>query len=158
MMVALMVLVSIVGLTGWMMGTDRYWGVGWVEHVHETSANIIIVAALLHVAGAIVEMCATKKTCLGQWSRDTNGRPREAISIMRLLLIEDNARLAELIHEGLQGQGFAVDWCDTIENVELVQRIIDYDLLLLDLGLPDGDGLDLVRAMRRRLDTTPVRF
>lgn len=75
---------------------------------------------------------------------------------MRLLLIEDNARLAELIREGLQGQGFAVDWCDTIENVELVQRIIDYDLLLLDLGLPDGDGLDLVRAMRRRLDTTPI--
>lgn len=75
---------------------------------------------------------------------------------MRLLLIEDNARLAELIRQGLAGQGFAVDWCDTIQNVEHVQRIIDYDLLLLDLGLPDGDGLDLVRAMRRRLDTTPI--
>lgn len=75
---------------------------------------------------------------------------------MRLLLIEDNARLAELIREGLTRQGFAVDWCDTIHNVEHVQRIIDYDLLLLDLGLPDGDGLDLVRAMRRRLDTTPI--
>lgn len=55
MMVALMGLVSIIGLTGWMMGTDRFWGVRWVEIFHETSANILIVAALLHVAGAIVE-------------------------------------------------------------------------------------------------------
>ncbi|MFN3279577.1 MAG: response regulator [Paracoccus hibiscisoli] len=75
---------------------------------------------------------------------------------MRLLLIEDNARLAELIREGLTRQGFAVDWCDTIQDVEHVQRIIDYDLLLLDLGLPDGDGLDLVRATRRRLDTISI--
>jgi cytochrome b len=69
MMVALMVLVSIVGLTGWMMGTDRYWGVGWVEHVHETSANIIIVAALLHVAGAIVESVRHKENL--PWSMVT---------------------------------------------------------------------------------------
>lgn len=55
MMMALMGLVSIIGLTGWMMGTDRFWGVRWVEIVHETSANILIIAALLHVAGAIVE-------------------------------------------------------------------------------------------------------
>lgn len=75
---------------------------------------------------------------------------------MRLLLIEDNARLAELIRQELAGRGFAVDWCDTIRNVEHAQRVIDYDLLLLDLGLPDGDGLDLVRAMRRRHDTTPI--
>lgn len=61
MMMALMGLVSIIGLTGWMMGTDRFWGVRWVEIVHETSANILIVAALLHVAGAIVESVRHKE-------------------------------------------------------------------------------------------------
>ena len=61
MMVALMGLVSIIGLTGWMMGTDRFWGVRWVEIVHETSANVLIVAALLHVAGAIVESLRHKE-------------------------------------------------------------------------------------------------
>lgn len=75
---------------------------------------------------------------------------------MRLLLVEDNARLAGLIREGLQGQGFAVDWCGTVEGAESAQKINDYDLLLLDLGLPDGDGLALVRAMRRHRDATPI--
>lgn len=61
MMVALMGLVSIIGLTGWLMGTDRFWGVRWVEVVHETSANVLIVAALLHVVGAIVESVRHKE-------------------------------------------------------------------------------------------------
>ncbi len=75
---------------------------------------------------------------------------------MRLLLVEDNARLAGLIREGLDGQGFAVDWCETVEDAEHVLKINDYDLLLLDLGLPDGEGLDLVRSLRRRQNTTPI--
>ncbi|MFN3279578.1 MAG: cytochrome b/b6 domain-containing protein, partial [Paracoccus hibiscisoli] len=61
MMVALMGLVSIIGLTGWLMGTDRFWDVRWVEVVHEASANVLIVAALLHVVGAIVESVRHKE-------------------------------------------------------------------------------------------------
>lgn len=75
---------------------------------------------------------------------------------MRLLLIEDNARLAGLIREGLDRQGFAVDWYETVEGAELALKIADYDLMLLDLGLPDGDGLDLVRSVRSRKDVTPI--
>jgi DNA-binding response OmpR family regulator len=75
---------------------------------------------------------------------------------MRLLLIEDNARLASLIREGLYRQGFAVDWYETVEGAQLALKIADYDLMLLDLGLPDGDGLDLVSAMRRRKNMTPI--
>lgn len=75
---------------------------------------------------------------------------------MRLLLIEDNPRLACLIREGLDRQGFAVDWYETIEGAELAMKIAAYDLMLLDLGLPDGDGLDLVRSVRARKDATPI--
>lgn len=75
---------------------------------------------------------------------------------MRLLLVEDNARLASLVREGLDQQGFAVDWCETAGGAEHALQINEYDLLLLDLGLPDGEGLDLVRALRRRKDTMPI--
>jgi len=75
---------------------------------------------------------------------------------MRLLLVEDNARLASLIREGLDRQGFAVDWCETVDGAEHALKINDYDLMLLDLGLPDGEGLDLVRALRRRQDMMPI--
>lgn len=75
---------------------------------------------------------------------------------MRLLLIEDNARLAGLIREGLDRQGFAVDWCETVGGAQHALKINDYELMLLDLGLPDGEGLDLVRHLRRRQDTLPI--
>jgi len=75
---------------------------------------------------------------------------------MRLLLVEDNARLASLIREGLDRQGFALDWCETVAGAEHALAINAYDLMLLDLGLPDGEGLDLVRGLRRRQDTMPI--
>ena len=55
MMLLLMALIAIMGVTGWMMGTDAFWGVEWVEGVHEATANIIIAAVVLHVIGALVE-------------------------------------------------------------------------------------------------------
>lgn len=55
MIVLLMALLTIVGATGWMMGLDAFWGVAWVEAVHEMTANVLIGAVALHVAGTIVE-------------------------------------------------------------------------------------------------------
>tara|TARA_R100001244_G_scaffold44182_4_gene39853 strand:+ start:2301 stop:2921 length:621 start_codon:yes stop_codon:yes gene_type:complete len=55
MMLVLMALVAGLGITGWMMGSDQFWGEPWVEELHETLANIIIGAAVLHVGAAIVE-------------------------------------------------------------------------------------------------------
>jgi len=77
-------------------------------------------------------------------------------SVMRILLLEDNVRLADLVRDGLTLQGFAVDVSDSIDAAEQVLPINRYDLLLVDLGLPDGDGLDLVRALRRRGNKIPI--
>jgi len=82
--------------------------------------------------------------------------PATPAPIMRLLLVEDNARLAGLVREGLAAQGFAVDWCDTVDAAEHALAINVYDLVLLDLGLPDGEGLDLVRRSRRRQNAVPI--
>lgn len=75
---------------------------------------------------------------------------------MRLLLIEDNERLAELLHAGLVAQGFAVDRCASLALARSTLAGAPFDLVLLDLGLPDGDGLDLVRELRRRANGLPV--
>jgi cytochrome b len=75
MMLTLMALIAVMGLTGWMMGTDRYWGVGWVEEVHETTANIILAAACLHVTAAIVESLRHRENL--PWSMIT-GKKRAA--------------------------------------------------------------------------------
>lgn len=55
MMLALVGLVLICGITGWMMGLDAFWGELWVEQVHEVFANAIMGLAVLHVIAALVE-------------------------------------------------------------------------------------------------------
>lgn len=55
MIILLMALLAVIGTTGWMMGLDAFWGVPWVETVHEVAANLLIAAIALHVFGAIVE-------------------------------------------------------------------------------------------------------
>ncbi|MDR6846928.1 cytochrome b/b6 domain-containing protein [Sphingomonas sp. BE137] len=55
MIVLLMALLATVGTTGWMMGLDAFWGIAWVETLHEVTANLLIGAVALHVIGAIVE-------------------------------------------------------------------------------------------------------
>lgn len=55
MMLALIGLVGACGVTGWMMGLDAFWGVGWVEALHEGAANAILVLAVVHVLAALVE-------------------------------------------------------------------------------------------------------
>ena len=75
---------------------------------------------------------------------------------MRLLLVEDTIRLGELLSEGLVHDGFVVDWRQNIEGAAEAVASATYDLILLDLGLPDGDGLDWVRTLRRATDLTPI--
>ncbi len=55
MIVVLMLLLVMVGVSGWMMELDAFWGVGWVEEMHELTANILIGAIVLHISGAIFE-------------------------------------------------------------------------------------------------------
>jgi two-component system, OmpR family, response regulator QseB len=75
---------------------------------------------------------------------------------MRLLLVEDDAMIAEAIRTGLRRDGFAVDWVPDGAAAEQVLRTEVFDVLLLDLGLPRSDGLQVLRSLRARRDTLPV--
>jgi DNA-binding response OmpR family regulator len=66
----------------------------------------------------------------------------------RLLLIDDDARLAAMVGDYLRGHGYAVDVAGTLAAGRGLLPQGGYDLLLLDLMLPDGDGLELTRELR----------
>ncbi|WP_246150947.1 response regulator transcription factor [Streptomyces qinzhouensis] len=69
---------------------------------------------------------------------------------MRVLLVEDDEPVAESLRRGLLRYGFTVNWATT--GTAALAVTDPYDLVLLDLGLPDTDGLDVCRALRRRGD------
>ncbi len=75
---------------------------------------------------------------------------------MRILLVEDTEGLGEVIREQITDEGHAVDWVLTIAHADVSLRSVDYDLILLDLMLPDGNGLDLLTKIRHSGKTTPV--
>src|SRR5262245_32692277 len=75
---------------------------------------------------------------------------------MRLLIVEDERELGELLKSNLARRGFAVDLYGTRLDAEAALAIGGYDLVLLDRRLPDGDGLDLLRALRAAGSPTPV--
>lgn len=67
----------------------------------------------------------------------------------RILLIEDHERLAQLVCKGLVGAGIAVDVVDRVDTAWATIQRMPYQALVIDRGLPDGDGLMLLRRMRR---------
>jgi len=75
---------------------------------------------------------------------------------MRLLLIEDNERFAALLKQGLTAAGFMVDVLSTAQDAAAALRTSRFEIVVLDLGLPDSDGLEVLAEMRRRQDATPV--
>lgn len=75
---------------------------------------------------------------------------------MRILLIEDELVLGEAVATHLERLNHAVDWVQRLDDAGAVLRAVDYGLVLLDLYLPDGSGLDLLRKLRKTEDTRPV--
>lgn len=75
---------------------------------------------------------------------------------MRVLIIEDNRRLAALIAKGCEAAGFAADTCNDLEEARAALATARYDIAVLDLGLPDGNGLDLLSSLRRKGSELPV--
>ena len=75
---------------------------------------------------------------------------------MRLLLVEDNERFAVLLKRGLAAAWFVVDVLPTAADATAALRATRFDIVVLDLGLPDADGLDVLGEMRRCQDATPV--
>jgi DNA-binding response OmpR family regulator len=77
---------------------------------------------------------------------------------MKILVVEDEARMNTLLKEGLEGEGYAVDAVLTgAEGVESA-KAHTYDLVLLDCMLPDVDGLDVCRAIRKNGGSMPIIF
>ncbi len=75
---------------------------------------------------------------------------------MRLLVVEDNQRLSGLIAGLLTDNLFAVDVAATIEEAQIALATAEHDLVLLDLSLPDGDGGEILRSLRRAGRTTRI--
>ncbi len=75
---------------------------------------------------------------------------------MRVLLVEDDELLGDAVRTSVRRQGHAVDWAMTCEVAEASLAAAVYDLVLLDLRLPDGKGIDILKTMRGRREATPV--
>ena len=75
---------------------------------------------------------------------------------MRLLLVEDNHPLADVICRALQQVGYVIDWAKNCREADCWLLGQQYDVVLLDLGLPDADGADVLRRLRAAGNRTPV--
>jgi two-component system, OmpR family, response regulator len=82
-------------------------------------------------------------------------RPESEVCL-RVLLVEDDYVLGEALRDHVAAAGHAVDWFKTVGDASAATETVDYGLILLDLRLPDGEGLSILRALRKRNDPTPV--
>lgn len=74
----------------------------------------------------------------------------------RILVVDDDRNLADLVGRELQALGYTVDLIGLAEDALTAARAIDYALMIVDLGLPDRDGMDLVREIRSRAIEAPI--
>ena len=75
---------------------------------------------------------------------------------MRLLLVEDDPMIGASVQRGLRQEGHTVDWVRDGVSAEAALSSAVHEMLLLDLGLPDKSGLDLLASLRRRGRDLPV--
>jgi len=76
---------------------------------------------------------------------------------MRILLVEDDIQLGKATAEGLKTT-FAVDWCQSAEDAEVALATTSYDLVVLDINLPEKSGLELLKELRGSNNKCPVLF
>ncbi len=74
----------------------------------------------------------------------------------RILIVEDEPGMASFIDKGLGSRGYATKVCNDGSTATAVASDNDFDLVILDLGLPDVDGLSVLRELRRRGERMPV--
>lgn len=68
---------------------------------------------------------------------------------MRILIVEDEARLAGYVEKGFRENAYTTSWAKSCAEASDLLSEGEYDLIVLDLGLPDGDGIDLLREWRQ---------
>jgi DNA-binding response OmpR family regulator len=76
--------------------------------------------------------------------------------VNRILIVEDEPRLASFLQKGLKANGFTISVAEDGASAVMVASDDDFDLMILDLGLPDIDGLDVLRQVRERDQHMPV--
>ena len=76
--------------------------------------------------------------------------------IMRILLVEDDSMIGEAVSVALKDAAYAVDWVKDGVTADHVLESAGYQAVLLDLGLPKRDGLDVLRRLRQAGNTVPV--
>ena len=75
---------------------------------------------------------------------------------MRILLVEDDDMIGESVVAGLECEGHAVDWVRDGNSALLALNTTTFSLVILDLGLPGKDGLQVLKEMRAKRNATPV--
>jgi len=75
---------------------------------------------------------------------------------MRILLIEDDTVLGSAVRDQIAADGHSLDWVNRLDEASDAVAVAAYDLVLLDLMLPDGRGIPFLRTFRARGDVTPV--
>ena len=75
---------------------------------------------------------------------------------MRVLLVEDDDTLGQAVRDHVLANGHAVDWMQTAEDAALAATTVGYGLILLDLRLPDGSGIDILKNLRTANNPVPV--
>jgi DNA-binding response OmpR family regulator len=75
---------------------------------------------------------------------------------MRALVVEDDEALAGVLRRGLEEDGFVIDWCDNGREALEHAAVVEYDVIILDIMLPELDGLTVCRELRRTGHTTPI--
>lgn len=75
---------------------------------------------------------------------------------MKILIIEDDSMIGDSLQKALRKSGYVVDWVQDGENVLLYLGSTEYDLMILDLGLPGEDGFSILSALRKKENRIPV--
>lgn len=88
----------------------------------------------------------------GDRTRPQDGRR----SRLRILLVEDDAGLGAALRDQIIAEGHTLDWVDVLADAWACVETVGYDLVLLDLTLPDGRGLDFLRRLRAENRSTPL--
>ncbi|MCW4630482.1 response regulator [Marinomonas sp. KJ51-3] len=77
---------------------------------------------------------------------------------MRVLLIEDTTGLGEAVRDQIRDDGHAVDWVQSLNFAQASVQTTSYNLILLDLMLPDGNGFDFLKALENLETQRPLSF